>query len=302
MIELGRSSVQAWECDVVGHLNSQYYVERAEEAAVALMARLGLPPRKLAERGLRLEATDQHMRFLAELRSWQSYSVRAGVYAVHDHGIGIYCELVADIGTRVAAAVRTEYRLRNISTGLASPLDDSTAAAAGRLAIALPRYAMARGMTLKAPIDTADFAQADRHRMRMVATGVVKYCECDQHNLMLPRFFTGHFINGITALQRPDTPFPGGMEVPGGAAVENRIIYRGWPRTGDALVIRSAITAVGDRSYNWVHWMFDLESGALLASNEAVAICVDLESRKSIPLPDHFGKDLRARANPEVRI
>ncbi len=29
MIELARSSVQTWECDQMGHMNVQFYVEKA---------------------------------------------------------------------------------------------------------------------------------------------------------------------------------------------------------------------------------------------------------------------------------
>lgn len=302
MIEVGRSSVQAWECDVVGHLNSQYYIERASDAATVLFTLIGLGPKELASQQLRIEPVEEHMRFLSELHSWRSYSVKGGFYTARADHIGIYCELIADIGSRVSAGITTSYRLRHLISGDILPLTEAQTAAAQHYRVEIPPHGAPRGIAVAAPILDADLARAEALAMRMVAIGVVKPAECDRHGFLLPRFFTNHFINGITALQQPDTPFADGLTVPGGAAVENRLVYRRWPRAGDALVIRSAITAAEERRYNWVHWMFDLESGELLASNEAVAICIDLDSRKSMPLPDHFRQDLLARINGEVRL
>ncbi len=302
MIEVGRSSVQTWECDVVGHLNSQFYVERATEGATILLSKAGLGPRLMATRSQRLEPVDQHMRFLSEIKSWQSYSVIAGSFETGSEEIGIYCELIADEGSRVAAAISTSYRLCDLHSGRPVSSPDAILEKLAAIKAVIPDHGLPRGIAADDPVADADMALADALGMRTVAMAVVKPSECDHCGLLLPRFFTAHFINGITALQRPDTPYPDGFGAIGGAAVENRVVYRRWPRAGDALVIRSAITFVDARRYNWVHWMFNLETGELLASNEAVAICIDMDRRMHIPPPPHFHADLAGRANPNVRI
>ena len=69
MIELARSSVQTWECDQMGHMNVQFYVEKACDALAAFGAGLGLGPRALAHQGQVLEPADHHIRFLRELQA-----------------------------------------------------------------------------------------------------------------------------------------------------------------------------------------------------------------------------------------
>ena len=44
LVELGRGSVQTWECDAMGHLNVQYYMTRAQDAMAELLFRCGVSP------------------------------------------------------------------------------------------------------------------------------------------------------------------------------------------------------------------------------------------------------------------
>ena len=94
MIELARSSVQTWECDQMGHMNVQFYVEKASDALSALASRFGLGPRKLRDTAQILEPVDQHIRFLRELRPGTPYFLRGGVVAAETLSLTSYCELV----------------------------------------------------------------------------------------------------------------------------------------------------------------------------------------------------------------
>ena len=71
----------------------------------------------------------------------------------------------------------------------------------------------------------------------------------------------------------------------GGAALEYRFVYRRYPHADDVVVLRSGLQQVGDKTFVWSHWLFDLETGEALASAETVAISLDLETRKVISIP-----------------
>ena len=58
MIDVMRSSVNTWECDSMGHMNVRHYSARAGDALARVALELGLGPRKLAEKGLAVRATD----------------------------------------------------------------------------------------------------------------------------------------------------------------------------------------------------------------------------------------------------
>jgi acyl-CoA thioester hydrolase len=78
----------------------------------------------------------------------------------------------------------------------------------------------------------------------------------------------------------------------GGAALEYRFHYRRYPRAGDVLTLRSGLKEVGPKTYTWCHWLFDLEKGDCVGTAEAVAIALDLETRKAIPIPDEMREKL----------
>ncbi|MEM6702223.1 MAG: thioesterase family protein, partial [Acidobacteriota bacterium] len=75
MIELLRDSVQTWECDQMGHLNVQFYVERAEAGAAALESSLR---RAEARREVELRLLELHIRFHREVRPGAALVLRGG--------------------------------------------------------------------------------------------------------------------------------------------------------------------------------------------------------------------------------
>ena len=60
------------------------------------------------------------------------------------------------------------------------------------------------------------------------------------------------------------------------------------------LTLRSGLKQVGQKTYTWCHWLFDLESGEAVATAEAVAIALDLTTRRAIPIPDEMRVNLDA--------
>ncbi len=130
--------------------------------------------------------------------------------------------------------------------------------------------------------------------MDMIATyqGVVHNFECDAHGHLQPRFFMGRFSDSIPNLlvltSGRNRGEPGST---GGAALEYRLVYRKFPHSGDVLCIRSGLKSIAEKTYVWTHWMFDAETGDCVATSEAVAVAMDLETRKAIAIPP----DLRTR-------
>lgn len=66
-IDTYRGFVYPWSIDHVGHMNVQSYVGRFDEASWHFLARLGLTPSSLAERGCGLVALDQRIQYRREV-------------------------------------------------------------------------------------------------------------------------------------------------------------------------------------------------------------------------------------------
>jgi acyl-CoA thioester hydrolase len=69
----------------------------------------------------------------------------------------------------------------------------------------------------------------------------------------------------------------------GGAVLEYRIVYRRWPRAGDRYVVRSSLAFVKEKVHSFVHWIMDPRTGEAWATSQAVAVALNLETRKIIP-------------------
>ena len=298
MIELARSSVQTWECDQMGHMNVQLYVERASDALTAFGARIGLGPKALAEKGLVLEPADQHIRFLRELRPGTPYCLRGGAVEAGVMALTHYSELVMTASGEVAATFRTRAHLRDIQDNEIVGFEDGSRAMAVHHKVEVPAHGSPRGLVLDRPRDPAP-TLADADALKLIATfqGVVRPWECDRHGEMLPRYFMARVSDAIPNLLVQTSGRDRGQErTTGGAALEYRFIYRKRPHAGDLLCIRSGLRAIGAKTYTWAHWLFDVETGEAIATSEAVAVAMDMTTRKAIEIPPK----MRARLEPLV--
>ena len=162
--------------------------------------------------------------------------------------------------------------------------------------VEIPPHGQPRGLTLHPPREPAP-TLAEAGELGMIATyqGVVRPSECDSHGEMLPRYFMARVSDAIpNLLVQTSGRNRGDGGNTGGAALEYRFLYRQRPRAGDVVAVRSGLRAIGAKTYIWAHWLFDVETGQAIATSEAVAVAMDMTTRKAIALPD----ELRARLEP----
>lgn len=295
MIEVARSSVQTWECDQMGHMNVQFYVEKAGQGLAALSLALGLGPRFARNEGARLFVRDHHVRFLREQRPGAPFFIRAGVLEARDFGLRVYEEMVSTVSGEPAASFIAEVELLDEETREVKPLPAKAKEAAKKLIVELPVHGSPRGLEIYEPRLAPKLKDADGMGMVRTWTGEVETAQCDGQGFLLIRHFMGIVSDGIPNLlaqtngtDRSKTPSVGG------AALEYRFVYRRHPRVGDVLTLRSGLKQVGPKTYTWCHWLFDLESGEAVATAEAVAIALDLTTRKAIPIPDEMRANLES--------
>ncbi len=82
------------------------------------------------------------------------------------------------------------------------------------------------------------------------------------------------------------------MDAKGETVVDARhtIEYRNEQRAGALIVVESALTRIGAKSFTAKHRMVNIETGDLAATTEIVSVYFSLKTRQSLPIPD----DLRA--------
>lgn len=303
LIEVARSSVQAWECDQMGHMNVQFYVDRMEQGLAALAVELGIGPSVARRDGVRLLVRDLHVRFLREQHSGAPFFFRAGIVELRDSNLRVYLEMLNTVSRDVAATFVAEVDFIDVAERRVLPLPSAVRSMGEKLRTEVPAHGQPRGLVLHAPRPAPKLDDADDLGMVRIWQGAVCRDQADEHGYLTTRHFMGIVADGIPNLlvqvegrDRSKTP---GL---GGAALEYRFVYRRQPRVGDVLTLRSGLKELGEKVYVWCHWLFDLETGAAVATAEAVAIALDLETRRAIPIPEALRGHLAGRVIPGIGV
>lgn len=303
MIDVARSSVQTWQADQMGHMNVQFYLEQATHGLAALAVHLGLGPRHIAAEEVKLFARDHHVRFLREQRPGAPITVRAGVLTVQDFGMRVYLEMYNTVSEEVAATFAVDVELQDVDSRETKPLPAKAKAAAKALIVELPAHGAPRGLEIYEPRVAPTLAEAEGMKLVFTWQGEVLAHQCDEQGFLMPRHFMGYVSDAIPNLLGKTRGDDRSQNTKvGGAALEYRFHYHAYPKAGDVLTLRSGLKQVGPKTYIWGHWLFDLETGKSVATAEAVAIALDLETRKAIPIPEEMRTRLEAMVAPGLGV
>jgi acyl-CoA thioester hydrolase len=120
--------------------------------------------------------------------------------------------------------------------------------------------------------------------------------DVDSFGRMRPEIFIGRVADGVPRLREVLGDRAETQAHVGGAVVEYRLVHLDWPRAGDRFEIRSGLVGISGNARRIVHWMLDPVSGRAWGSSEAIAVRLDLQARRMIPLDD----DARALATAAI--
>src|SRR5258708_24840448 len=106
-LEVGRGSVNTWECDQMGHMNVRFYVSRAMEGLTGVAAALGLAGAFRAHAQATLVVKDHHIRFLREARAGAPLIMPAGVIPMDECEVRLLQLLIHAESGELAASFQT---------------------------------------------------------------------------------------------------------------------------------------------------------------------------------------------------
>ncbi len=304
MIEVYRGSANTWECDEMGHMNVRFYVSRMMEGLAEFAAVAGMPHAFSRHAFATLRPRDQHIRFLREALAGKPFSMRARVLETTDTAVYLY-QQIDHLDGAPCAAFRTWVDHVDIETGLAFPWPDETLAAFERLTGPAPDETAPRSIDLsKPPRATARMADADAISAPVIGRGVVQPDQCDALGDMKAEFFIGRLSDSVGHLFGPwrREVADGRSSRTGGAVLEYRLVYRRWPRAGDRFVIRTSVDWTKEKTHSLVHWVLDPATGEAWCTSEGVAVVLDLDARKIIPVSEPHQAALRRVAPPGLTV
>lgn len=266
-------SVNQWECDENDHLNVRFYAQKTYQAIQILLSRTHeLDPDSLSSR-----VRAQHIRFLRECRA--ATPLRADCAVVHhDESCLTVVSIMHDnvAGTAVAGFV-TDVDISGLALQATADV------------IPIPEQAQPRGIDpdmLTPP--PADLAEACDAGYQIVGRGVVSREECDDAGNLLPHAYIGRISDGMPNLWAHLNP-PGAQSAhssgeQGGAALEQRLQIIAPLRQGVVFRQLSGVRALGNKTQQMSHLIFDESHGRVAATMEAVGVAMDLTTRKAVPI------------------
>ncbi|MGA0604193.1 thioesterase family protein [Caulobacter sp. KR2-114] len=306
-IEVWRGGVNTWELDDMGHMNVRFYVARAAEGLVGLAAALGLPDAFRPSAGSTLLIREQHIRFIREARSRAPLHMTAGVLEIGESEARVLQLLVHSDSGEIAAAIQSVVAHVTAGDGRAFPWSPRTLERAAALRTTVPAHAAPRSLTLEPRESIASLAAAEHMGLVRLAAGAFLQDDCDVFGRMRVEQFIGRVSDGVPRLASAfRAEVTAASAAPparvGGAVLEYRILHLAWPRIGDRFEVRSGVAGVDHRAQRMVHWMLDPESGRAWGTSEAVAISLDLDARKIIPITEDAQAAIRRRITPGLAL
>ena len=289
MIIVYRNSVQSWEIDQMGHMNVQFYFEKALQGCVVLWNKLGINGQAVELGNTDLSLARAHIRFLKEQKPGAPFFMKAGIVEFGDTEVKLYLEMIETITQQPVAAFNFQFLWTikpsvEVKQNFSKVFED--------LKVDIPSYGQTRGLSLeKEPL--LSLSQASQKNMIDSFEAVILLRQCDNRSKIKPSAYMG-IVSDSTPhlLAYTGTIDENGMTNIGSAALEYKFDFFEYVPLGAHLKTKSGVQSLSNKTFVWQHWIFNVETGNPVALASAVAVTMDLEARKSIPIPPEMSEAL----------
>lgn len=283
-LTIHRGSVNAWECDVMGHLNVQHYTGKLTEGLPHLRAAFGMTPAWVRANRRTMVLRRSLNRHYAELRAGAILSVEAQVVRVGADDADVVAELRDAEEGRISALFELNCVCCDLEARAPAPWPEALR----------PRLEALVGTRRDSPRPPTTGAPSRLPPGRAFAapqvTGrsSVMAWQVDEHGRMAPRFYLNQVSNAVGHMRKTL-----GLDRShlvekrwGSAALEYRIDYLRELGAGDIVTLWSGVLDVGAKTFRHGHRLVDESTGETCALYDVVACMFDLEKRRAMEIPD----------------
>lgn len=283
LMETYRGSVNRWECDENDHQNVRFYLAKLQQGLLIGLAKIGLTKPNDAPSLLKC-VTSHHIRYLREARVAVPQVIHCGVLDYQPgHSLKLLSLMRNSNNNELLATFITDLDLTinkaslliepvniNLVTAPAEALAKGVRAAPSAYAGLSPRRALGVGFT-------------------QVGAGVISAGECANDGAIEVFQVMGRLSDGMPNLwalfQTEAEQQARSNGITGGAVLEYRLTFHQQIQQGMQFSHLAGIHALGTKTQSICHLIYDVTTNALLVSAEALGIAMDLNTRKSIAIP-----------------
>ena len=308
---LHESTVQPEEIDALGHMNVRYYMARVDQANRSMLAEMGIQE----EPGKAFRRLDTYTRFHREQFAGATLHTLGGLIAVagsdESREMNGYFEIRNPDNNQVAASfilrsclidVSSQQVLDIIANSANSAKNGNSAnstknANTCEYSVLVPEHGMPRSLSLNDPtrisLEELEAVVGDDPTPGMMSgrrRNVVHADDCDTDGRLREEVDLMFVLHRPTAGEKNEPGGPPVMRDSEGrryswAMIETRNVVWHRPMEGEIVLSIGADIANGEKWRQSRRWMFAEETGLLLGISDSVGLCIDLDARRSIPMP-----------------
>ena len=296
---LHESTVQPEEIDALGHMNVHYYMTRVDQANRSMLAEMGIQE----EPGKAIRRLDTYTRFHREQFAGATLHTLGGLIAVagsdESREVNGYFEIRNPDNNQVAASFILRSCLIDVSS---QQVLDITANSANNdntseYIVLVPEHGMPRSLSLNDParisLEELEAVVGDDPTPGMMSgrrKNVVHADDCDSDGRLREEMDLMFVLHRPTIGNENELGGPPVMRDSEGrryswAMIETRSVVWHRPMEGEIVLSIGADIANGEKWRQSRRWMFAEKTGLLLGISDSVGLCIDLDARRSIPMP-----------------
>ncbi len=255
MRDYWRGSVEAWECDEMGHMNVRFWVRRALDGMMLIATELGCERAYAPEATATLLPLRQHIRFLKEAREGVPLFFRGGVVSLSETDITFYGEIVHTLDGAIGATFLTTMAHVEAKTGRCYPWPERTRALAAAILVEVPKHGSPRSIAFDTPTDLFEAETLVARGFQQVGLSAVRIEDVDVFNRLYPEGMIGRVSTAVPNLMTAwrdqataELSAQDGQPRKAGAAVlEYRLDYQSWPGAGDFMAVYTGVAEVAEK-------------------------------------------------------
>ena len=295
---LHESTVQPEEIDALGHMNVRYYMTRVDQANRSMLAEMGIQE----EPGKAIRRLDTYTRFHREQFAGATLHTLGGLIAVagsdESREVNGYFEIRNPDNNQVAASFILRSCLIDVSSQqvldiTANSVNNDTS----EYRVLVPEHGMPRSLSLNDParisLEELEAVVGDDPTPGMMSgrrKNVVHADDCDSDGRLREEVDLMFVLHRPTTGDENELGGPPVMRDSEGrryswAMIETRSVVWHRPMAGEIVLSIGADIANGEKWRQSRRWMFAEETGLLLGISDSVGLCIDLDARRSIPMP-----------------
>lgn len=301
------SVVDQSEIDSLGHMNVRFYLARVDSAFQQILEGSGLIPRAHEK----LRRFETYSRFFQEQFEGNRLETRGGLIKANGIiGVTGYFEIRNQETGQLSACfiVRTGIIDKETQKPRTSPLEGDLL----KLKIEIPDYATPRSLSLKEPkqvlLEDLEDLISDEPIPGMMSgrrENIILPEDCDSQGQLREDLELMFIMHRPIPGQSQDTFGPPQLNDRAGrryswAMMETRQFVFAKPRLDDAVLSLSADVAFGEKWRQSRRWMFVKDTGLLLGVHDSVGVCMDLDERRSMVIPEDVRVGLERNYLPNL--